>query len=540
MSKESPQKTEIAIDQMWQSSLVPPVQQYEEFIRFRLKNARLIKREQKPLLNLTEVMLLRMLNRHTEAEYIIAKRRLQFNGIKHKIYAHRWKRMQVVEQMRLGDTTTTALKAKTLADEAAANNWKEEELRALFLLHLIEMHAGHFTNALNTAQQVKVLAQKSGNDYYILQCAWAVAHVYFFFGHYSKALAACLKVRKQFYENDLSKPQHLTYFNLLANCYQMQNKLDPAIEIYERILDYLKTSEAGDTLLYIAAASNMASALVKKGQIKGAEDTYKDISVYAQKTGWPIHRLDSNLNLARLYLKQKRLKEMNTALTEAEKVALEVDTLRLTVSVLELRLEYEKAVGKADEIVKVYESYFQKYREWQAVETSEKLKAIEMKHELEVQRLNEEAMKKELLLQEQEVQILNSHLQQKNKLITQFADYFTQLEETNIRRKEIFVRLREMVQTIKTTQQTEKGNYSTKFNQTHRQLSDKLIDLCSSVTAKEADTAVMLIQGLGNKEIATLTLTTPRNIEKHRLSLRRKLKVGKGDDLVRKLRQLLL
>lgn len=540
MSVKKKPNAEVTLEQMWQSSLVPPLEQYEQFKRFSLKNVPGLKREQKPLLNLTEVMLLRMLNRHTEAEAIIAKRRVQFSSIKHKIYAHRWNRMQVVEQMRLGDTTTTAGKAKKLAEEAVANNWVEEEMRAVYLLHLIEMHAGHFRPALDTAQQVKIMAKQSGNSYYILQSAWTVAHVYFFFGHYAEALAACLEVKKQFDVNDLSKPQHLTYFNLLANSYQMQKKLDAAIEIYERILHYLKTSEAGDSLLYIAAASNMASALTKKGRLQGAEDAYKDISTYAQKSGWPTHRLDSQLNLARLYLKQKRLKEMNTAVTEAEKLVDKVNTLRLTVSVLELRLEYEKAVGNADKIAKAYEKYFNKYRDWQAIEDSGKLKAIEMKHELELQKLNEEVMKKEMKLQEQEVQMLNSHLQQKDKLITQFTDYFTQLEETNIRRKEIFVRLREMVHTIKNTHQPEKGNYTTKFNEAHRKMSDKIIAAYPAITSTEADTAIMLIEGLSNKEISTLTLTTPRNIEKHRLNLRKKMGVKKGEDLVRKLRQKLL
>jgi DNA-binding NarL/FixJ family response regulator len=46
----------------------------------------------------------------------------------------------------------------------------------------------------------------------------------------------------------------------------------------------------------------------------------------------------------------------------------------------------------------------------------------------------------------------------------------------------------------------------------------------------------MLTQGLSNKDIATLTLTTTRNIEKHRLNLRKKLKLKRNDDLIKVIR----
>lgn len=525
---------------MWASSLVPPLQQYQEFSSFISKNKQSFTREQKPLANLTEVMLLRVLNRHTEADALTAKRKLQFESIQVKIYAHRWSRMKVVEEMRSGDTTTTIAKAKALAEEAATNEWHEEELRALFLLHLIEMHAGHFKQALDTAQQVKLKAQKSKNDYYILQSAWAVAHVYFFFSYFKEALAACLSVKKHFDEKDLSKPQHLTYFNLLANCYQQQHNPDAAIEIYTRILKHLKQSQIGDSLLYIAATSNMASALVQKEQFREAEKLYKDVAAFGQKSSWPTHKLDSQLNLARLYLKQNRLKEMLACLRQAEKLTAQVGNKRLEVSVLELKVEYEKVAGDVHSIARAYDKYFNKYRHWQTIEDSEKLKAIEIKHELELQNLNEKLMKKELQLQEQELQMLNAHLQQKDKLIGQFISFFNELEETNLRRKEIFVRLHQMVQTAKATQKTENGKYNTKFNEVHGKMAIKLIAAHPSITAKEADTAIMLAKGLSNKEIATLTLTTTRNAEKHRLNLRKKLNLKSKEDLVKKLRQMLL
>lgn len=528
-----------ALDKIWNTSMIPLLRQYDELKKIETTSSSRLKREELPLLRLTELMLLRQMNRHKEADALCIKREKQFNNIKNKLYAHRWKRMKLVEQMRKNNTATAAA-AKALADEASANNWIEEELRALFLQHLIEMHQGHFALALETAQQVKLLAQKSKNEYFVLQSAWAVAHVHFFFGYYEKSLKECLVVKKLFDENDLSQPQHLTFFNLLANCYQTQKKLTPAIKLYERILEHIKTPETADSLIYIAASSNLATALIEKGQLNKAEKIYMAVDVFAQKNSWHNYRLDSQLNLARLYLKQNRLNEMRAAVEEAERLSAQIKILRLEVSVLQLRAQYEKAAGNTANALAAHEKYFSKYRQWQTLEDAEKIKAIETAHQLQIQQLNHEVMKKEYQLQEQEIQLLNSQLHQKDKLITQFADYFTELEQTSIRRKEIFLKLRSMVNTVKQTQQYERAGYSAKFNEAHHASKDVLMKRFPGISNAEANTAIMLTKSLSNKEIATLTLTTVRNVEKHRLSLRKKLHLKRNDDLVQALRKEIL
>jgi DNA-binding CsgD family transcriptional regulator len=110
------------------------------------------------------------------------------------------------------------------------------------------------------------------------------------------------------------------------------------------------------------------------------------------------------------------------------------------------------------------------------------------------------------------------------------------LEQTIGRRREIFTKLREMVRTVKLEQQTELENYSVKFNESHRKAMDTLMTRFPKISRTEASTALMLSQGLSTKEIASLTLTTVRNIEKIRLSLRSKMKLKRNDDLVTMLR----
>jgi DNA-binding NarL/FixJ family response regulator len=68
---------------------------------------------------------------------------------------------------------------------------------------------------------------------------------------------------------------------------------------------------------------------------------------------------------------------------------------------------------------------------------------------------------------------------------------------------------------------------------------DILTNAYPEITNAEAGTAIMLTRGLSNKDIASLTLTTVRNIEKHRFNLRKKLKLKRDDDLIRNIRKVI-
>jgi tetratricopeptide (TPR) repeat protein/DNA-binding CsgD family transcriptional regulator len=529
------QEIDEAIEKLWASNLEPRMEEYDTFTKFVSKNGKRFTRRQKEKANLTEVMLLHLLFRHTEAEELIARCKTSFNAIEDTLYAHRWRRMQLVDELRSGNTSVAA-KVKELEEEATKHGWAEEEMRALALAHLVEMFTGHFKPALDAAQRLKLLAQKNKNDWYILKSSWDIAYTYFWFGHFDKALKACLEAKHLFSDN-LSKPQHLPFYNLLASCYQAQKQFAPAIKIYQNLLAYLKINGINNLTIYAAASHNLAATLIEQGRdLEKAETVFLDINSVLENSGTGIQRLESHLALAKLYLQQKKHDKMLAVVTKAEDLANQVTVGGLKVNVLELRMLYEKGVGNIDKALAAAEKYFDKYREWQTIEDSEKLKALETKYELQVHQLNQEVMKKELLLKEQEMQMLNSYLGQKDKLIKEFAGHFDELEQSIGRRREIFTRLREMVRTVKQEQQSELENYSVKFNESHRKSMDTLTTKYPRISRSEASTAVMLSQGLSNKEIASLTLTTVRNIEKIRLGLRGKMKLKRKDDLVTMLR----
>ncbi len=75
------QEIDEAIEKIWAGNLEPDAEQYDTFRKFVSKNGKRFTRRQKEKANLTEVMLLHQLFRHTEAEELIAKHKTSFNAI---------------------------------------------------------------------------------------------------------------------------------------------------------------------------------------------------------------------------------------------------------------------------------------------------------------------------------------------------------------------------------------------------------------------------------------------------------------------------
>jgi len=188
-------------------------------------------------------------------------------------------------------------------------------------------------------------------------------------------------------------------------------------------------------------------------------------------------------------------------------------------------------------IIGKFEKYHNRFIQWKAIDDAEKIKALEMKYELEQEQLKQEVMKKENQWQQQQLQMLNSFITQKDKLINEFASHYKELETTGLKRKAIFERLNEMVRSVEFTAQEERESYSTKFNQAHQKSVNDLQAAYPKLSHNESKIAVMLSQGLSNKEIARLTLTTLRNIETTRLRMRKKMNLMHKDDLIKKIRK---
>lgn len=526
------------LDSHWLSQQSAPVSNdtLESFKGFSQNNHKRLTTEQKAIVTLTEAMLLKAGNRHIEADELIKANYKRFNRIDEPVYAHRWQRMQLVNELREGKSAEIYAAVEQLAAEAETYGWHNEHMRALTLQHLVELNMGLFKKAVESAALRLQLATAHNDLNNQREAVLNIAHTYQRFKHNKQALEE-LEKAKPLFTGDLNQPAHMHYYMLLAAVYQVSGTTDKAVVIYKDILNFLKESGVEDTSIYFGASCNMAAAYLEKGKYPEAEKQYLLLQEYVVKHNWAIHRLDIAVQLCNVYYDWNKYEKMSAVLKTAEKLLKEIKHPHLEVSLLNWRAKYEKAVGNTALALACFEEYHRRYAEWKAIDDAEKIKALELKHDLQQEQLKQELMKKENQLQHQELQMLNSFIIQKDKLINEFALHYKELEATGLKRKAIFERLNEMVRSVEFSSREERETYNVRFNQAHLAMVSTLQKRYPKLSNTEAKVAVMLTQGLSNKEISGLTLTTVRNIEAARLRMRKKMDLTRNDDLLKKIRE---
>ena len=158
--------------------------------------------------------------------------------------------------------------------------------------------------------------------------------------------------------------------------------------------------------------------------------------------------------------------------------------------------------------------------------------------ELKEQNLKQEKMEQELNYTIQEKEMLKAAIGQRNALINEFQAAIKKIEKADMKRSEIFQALNDKITSVKNSN-TELSEYDLRFNDKHKKHKLTLSQKYPQLSAAEIKIAGMLASGLSNKEIASITLTTTRNVENHRLQLRKKMKLKQGEDLIKKLVALL-
>ncbi|HLP51455.1 MAG TPA: LuxR C-terminal-related transcriptional regulator [Chitinophagales bacterium] len=159
-------------------------------------------------------------------------------------------------------------------------------------------------------------------------------------------------------------------------------------------------------------------------------------------------------------------------------------------------------------------------------------------HELEMQKLKQEKIQQQLDYAVQEKEMMQVAIDQRNALINEFQAAINKIERSDIKRSEIFQALNEKISSVKNSN-TSISDFDIRFNEKHKKNSLILSEKYPELSASEIKIACMLASGLSNKEIASVTLTTIRNVENHRLQLRKKIKLKVGEDLIKKLLSIL-
>ena len=366
-----------AIEQVWACTDIASNELFEIFNRYKAANKKRITKRHRGRLALTEVMLLRLLSRHVEANKFTERNRDLLNGLRNPLFVHRWKRIQLIERYRNGVNTPPVSAIDELVNEAEQQGWADEHLRAVFFKHLAEKHSGLFKSSLQTAHQAKMLALQYNNPYYTLQSAWAVAHIYYYFGYKKEALHACLAV-KHLFNADYNTSPNPGFYTLLADCYAENSQLSEAIEIFEDMLAFLNNTPQPNSTSLLTVSSNLANIYLQQGDVSRSEELYLRTAQLAESLNGPVNLLSAVMGLAVIYEQTNRHDLMGGAVAKAEKLARQLKITIHELEVLEIKARHQMVTGKAEMALVLYKEYNTRFKDWQRMDNEEKLKALEI------------------------------------------------------------------------------------------------------------------------------------------------------------------
>jgi DNA-binding CsgD family transcriptional regulator len=179
--------------------------------------------------------------------------------------------------------------------------------------------------------------------------------------------------------------------------------------------------------------------------------------------------------------------------------------------------------------------YTKKIHEYQAHAQqqviSHRIRHLNAIHELELKEKETQLIKRELNLKSQELDLSNHHLQQRNELLTDLKNSINMLKNENSKRDVVFQTLFKKIDVAFNKEENEKDLFKAKFDSAHADFIRTLNLKHPKLSSAECRICALLHSGFSTKEIATLLSTTLRNIETHRLNIRKKLKLKRTDNL---------
>jgi DNA-binding NarL/FixJ family response regulator len=152
-------------------------------------------------------------------------------------------------------------------------------------------------------------------------------------------------------------------------------------------------------------------------------------------------------------------------------------------------------------------------------------------YDLEMVKKEAEIQKKELDYKTQELNLTTHYLQQRNELLTDLKESITSLQKQRSSSDSIVKTISEKIKQAHAREEVDKVRFKEKFDEAQRGFIAELHSRYSSLSATECRISALLRSGFNSKEIANLLSSSVRTIENHRATIRRKMNLGREDNL---------
>lgn len=323
-----------------------------------------------------------------------------------------------------------------------------------------------------------------------------------------------------------------TYMQL-AYLYLKKEKVDEAADYTLLAQEELKkfTSLPPHYFLFTNLHVLLAEIAGKKGNEKELLKQTERCIELARMANKAIPEADAYLLRFTYYADKKNIKKAGKFLTLAEQTLPETDRSNFYMKLLEYKARYYSLTGNTGAELAQFKLMYDYKNRTQQEAVNHRNKYIALVHELEVKRNEVAAQQNELNLKTQELNLASYYLEQRNQLLTTLKESVTELQQRPHKPAEIYKTITQTIDRAFVKEENEKQRFRDKFDETHRGFIAKLHQLHPQLSPTECRVAALLRAGFNTKEIANLLSTQPRNIENHRLSIRKKMELKREDNL---------
>ncbi|MFN8366446.1 MAG: LuxR C-terminal-related transcriptional regulator [Candidatus Kapaibacterium sp.] len=387
----------------------------------------------------------------------------------------------------------------------------------------------HWNTALNTSFRTNDLRR-------IAELYSNLSSVHEYYGENDKALELINKavLHAKEYKNEYGTCMSLLNRARIYNCNKDWEKSQLDIEECMAIAEEFHIG-----IITIQAYISLAETYYSQGDIPNTILQYTHAITLAKETNEKSTIAQCTFSLADCYHKLKQNTESIINAKISYDIALSINSTALAASALQLLADVEQEQGNITECNNYLRKYIaikeQIHQEQHTNEVREARMRLSLENaELERQELAKKTLELERNLNEKsaELSALALSISQKNSVIEKLSKKIEELSTTP--NQSYTERCKSMIHEIEILKNSGEEQWTTlqkQFEGFDNGFQTRLLHQFNSLTGKEMKICLLTRLNLSSKDIANILWTSPRTIETHRYSIRKKLNLNKEENL---------
>jgi tetratricopeptide (TPR) repeat protein/DNA-binding CsgD family transcriptional regulator len=422
--------------------------------------------------------------------------------------------------------------------------------RVLGNLGLLYCDLGSFNTALDMYTKALSIHEETGEKNAIAKIICNIGNIYTQIGSYHKALEFYYKALETLQEEN-DKLSIAVVLGNIANVYLYRNESEKALDYNNKSLQIHR--ERGDKSRIAVVLGNIGNAYLSIKSYDIALEYLNEALSLHNEVGELISVAIVTGNIGKMFIDNNykhfclRTAEsyFRRSIELSEKLNIRDNSLSLYQSLSEL-LEKEK---RWEELAQVYKKYHELYIEVQNEEVKKQADKfgwertlLEMEKQKEIEAIKNEAEKK--ILQEninfqqtsfenqsRELKSTIEELVRKNSLLQHIQSDIKKITPYTLREgadliKQLSDRVERNITPLESNQ-----HIRNQLHDVHKDFIANLHESFPDLTLMELKIAALLSMKLTSSNIAVALFLSKRTVESHRLSLRKKIGLGKDDDI---------